>query len=397
MSTEFPLSGIRVLDISQDVGAAYCARLLADLGADVVKVEPPEGDPTRLRAPFPDGVPDPERSGLFMWLNLNKRGVTLDLDGAEGRDLFRILCRDADVVVSSDPASTLAARQLDYATVAAEFPQVVWTSVTGFGLDGPHAEYRSTEIVSAATSGQLFVQGDRGKPPLKTAGTPFEHAAGVHASIATLAALWARDAIGRGQLVDTSVQESAAHFTQMEMTWYTHLGAIQGRIGSRMPFGHPFTILPCRDGYVAITHLPQATEMLTVLTGMDEFTSDPRFLAPHDRLRNAAAMDELLMQWTMQHTAEEIVHLGQGLRMAFDYVYHVDELLEDEQLVERQVFRSVETPAGVMQVPAAPFGSLGVQVIRPAPRLGEHNDEVFAEAQAASGAQIDWRRAAGVA
>lgn len=397
MTAELPLSGVRVLDISQEVGAAYCARLLADMGADVVKVEPVEGDRTRRRGPFPGGVADPECSGLFMWLNLNKRGVTLEPASAPGRERFNALCVTADIVVTSGDAEREGNDDLSCHRLHEAFPHLVVTAVTGFGLFGPHASRRSTEIVAAAASGQLFVQGDRGKPPLKTAGTPFEHAAGVHAAISTLSALWVRDSLGRGQIVDVSVQESAAHFTQMEMTWYTHLGAVQGRIGSRMPFGHPFTILPCADGYVAITHLPQATEMLSVLTGDEAFSSDPRFLAPLDRLRHADAMDERLMAWTMQHTADEIVHLGQELRMALDYVYHVDELLEDEQLRERGVFADVSTPAGTVQVPRAPFGPLGVPVVRPAPRLGQHNDEVFREARVRSGVTEDRHDVAGVA
>lgn len=397
MSGATPLSRCRVLDVSESVGASYCARLLGDMGADVIKVERPAlGDPTRRRGPFPGGVPDLEMSGLFLWLNLNKRGVTLDLRSTAGSSLFRSLCASADVVVTSQLASELEVLGLTYDELSARFPLLVVASVTGFGLSGPNAEYASTEIIAAATSGQLFIQGDRGQPPLKTAGQPFEHAAGVHAAIGILSALWVRDAIGRGQLVDVAVQESAAHFTQMAMTWYTHLGVIQGRIGSRMPFGHPFTILPCLDGYVAITHLPQSTEMLTVLTGIQAFSSDPRFLDPLDRLQHANEMDELLMQWTMQHTKDEIVQQGQQLRMAFDYVNEIPELLEDEQLTDRGAFEAIDFSGGTVTVPRPPFRMLAVDSMRRAPRLGEHNWDVFSDLAGCGGEELFWLEAAGV-
>ena len=381
----------RVLDASEGVAAPYCAKLLADFGADVIKVERPgSGDATRGRGPFPGDVPDREKSGLFLWLNMNKRGVTIDLEQDRGRAIFRSLVEQVDIVVNGYPHSYLSRLGLDYDALAKRNSRLVMTSVTGFGLSGPNAEWKSAEIVAAATSSQMYIQGDPGHEPLKTAGMPFEHAAGVHAAIGTLAAIWARGDSGDGQHVDVSVQETAAHFTQMSTTWYTHLGAVQTRIGSRMPFGHPFTILPCADGYVAITHLPQPTEMLTVLTGIEAFRDDPRFATPLDRIANANAMDELLMQWTMQHTRDEIVRAGQDLRMAFDYVYAVDELVEDEQLVHRKYFARVDQPSvGTITVPRSPFGALAIDDLLPAPGLGQHNEEVFSE-MCGMGAQELW-------
>ena len=381
-SMEQALSDLTVLDLGDGIAASFCTRLLGAYGADVIKVEPPgRGDSARACGPFPNDEPDPERSGLYLYLNTNKRGVTLDLTTAAGRDLLLALACNADVVVEGHPPGYLSSLGAGYKDLAAVNPRIVVTSITGFGQTGPYAGYTATEIVTAATSGQLYIQGDRGREPLKTGGTPFAYAAGVHGVLGTMTALWARGITGRGQQVDVSAQEAAAHFLQQATTWYTYLGVVQTRIGSRMPFGHPFTILPCKDGYIAATVLPQWVDSIGLLIEMPDLAQDPRFLTPLDCIENADDMDELIMRWTMQHTRQEIVEQAQALRMAFDYVYTPEEMLQDPQFRHRQHFVAIDHPdAGEITFPGAPFiMDASPAVFTRAPRLGEHTDTVLAE------------------
>ncbi len=378
---EQALSDLVVLDLGEGIAAPYCARLLGAYGADVIKVEPPgRGDSARAHGPFPGDEPHPEMSGLYLYLNTNKRGVALDISTGTGRDLLLELVRRADVVVEGHPPGYLDSLGLGYTDLAAVNPRIVLSSITGFGQTGPHAGYADTEIVTAATSGQLYIQGDRGREPLKTGGTPFAYTAGIHAVLGTMTAVWARDATGRGQHVDVSAQESAAHFLQQSTTWYTYLGVVQTRIGSRMPFGHPFTILPCKDGYIAATVLPQWIDTIGLLIEQPDLANDPRFLTPQDCIENADDMDELMMRWTMRLTRDEIVERAQALRMAFDHVYTTEEMLEDPQYRHRGHFVNVEHPTvGPIAFPGAPFiMSDSPVVLTRAPRLGEHTDSVLA-------------------
>lgn len=393
------LTDLTVLDLGDGIAPAYCARLLGAYGAEVIKVEPPgRGDSTRARGPFPDGEPHPERSGLYLYLNTNKHGLALDLTTAAGRDLLLALVRDADAVIEGYPPGYLAGIGLGYEAMAAVNPRIVVTSITGFGQTGPYAGYRATEIVTAATSGQLYIQGDRGREPLKTGGTPFEYAAGIHAVIGTLTALWARELIGRGQQVDVSAQEAAAHFLQQSTTWYSYLGAVQTRIGSRMPFGHPFTILPCQDGYIAATVLPQWIDTIGLLIEQPDLARDPRFLTPQDCIEYADDLDDIMMRWTMQHTRQEIVERAQALRMAFDHVYTTEELLADPQFRHRGHFVAVEhAEAGVIAFPGAPF-IMGDSpfVLTAAPRLGQHSEALLAGRLGLDAGAIARLRAEGV-
>lgn len=396
---EQALSDLVVLDLGDGIAASYCTRLMAGYGATVIKVEPPgRGDSARAYGPFPGGEPHPERSGLFLYLNTNKQSVTLDLTSAEGRDLLRRLVAGADVVVEGHPPGYLSGIGLGYDDLAAVNDQLILTSITGFGQCGPYAGYRATELVTAAVSGQLYIQGDRGREPLKTGGTPFAYAAGIHAVLGTMTALWAVPAIGRGQHVDVSAQESAAHFLQQATTWYTHLGVVQTRIGSRMPFGHPFTILPCKDGYIAATVLPQWIDSIGLLIEAPDLAEDPRFRTPQDCIEHADELDEVMIGWTMQHTRQEIVEQAQALRMAFDFVYTTDEMLDDPQFRYREHFVTLDHPeAGAVVHPGAPFIMADSPfVLTRAPRLGEHTDVVLCERLCLAGGDLERLRRAGV-
>ena len=195
------LSGIRVLDLADEKGLA-CTKFFSDLGADVIKVEQPGGDPTRARPPFAGDQPHPERSLYFLHYNANKRGITLDLATPDGQELFRQLARTADVVVETFRPGTLSAWGLDYAALAALNPGLVMTSITVFGQTGPYRDYRGGELVAFALGGLMALSGEPGSPPCLAPGDLASGLASMHAALATQVAMFHRLKSGRGQHID---------------------------------------------------------------------------------------------------------------------------------------------------------------------------------------------------
>src|SRR5713101_9091976 len=219
------LEGIRVLELGQMVSAAYTAKLLADLGADVIKVEEPHGDIARQRGPFPDGVPDPEKSGLFLALNTNKRSVTLDLTHDHGRDQLRHLLGLADILIHNYPPASMSKFGIDYDTFRQINPRLVMCSITPFGLTGPYKDYKAYEITSAHGGGWAWLSptgSDRPDlPPLKAFGQQADFQAGLAAATATLAAYYRASETGVGEHIDLSAQEFVASFLEQNLIYYT--------------------------------------------------------------------------------------------------------------------------------------------------------------------------------
>ena len=237
------LGDITVLELSQGIPGAYCGKLLASLGARVIKVEPPEGDAGRSLPPFAGDTPHPERSAPFLYLNTAKESIALDLARAPGRSVFRRLVPEADVIVESYPPGTLARWGLSYAALSALNPGLILASITPFGQDGPYRDYLTNEIVAEALGGLLFTIGSPGREPLKMGGNPALHNAGGAAFSAIMAALWQRDRTGQGQQIDLSIQEATA-ITQIhasiEATW---LGTDAQQTASEL--------VEARDGWVS--------------------------------------------------------------------------------------------------------------------------------------------------
>ena len=200
MTVAGALDGLRILEVGRFVGAAYATKLLADLGADVVKIKPPQGgDPIRQRGPFPGGVPHPERSGLFLYLNANKRGIALDLRQPCGREVFDRLVADADLLVHDVHPTDMAAQGLDWARLRALNPRLVMTSIAPFGVTGPRAHWRATDLISWCAGGVAALNGDPAHPelpPLRAFGQQASFQAGLNAALPSLAALFARSATG---------------------------------------------------------------------------------------------------------------------------------------------------------------------------------------------------------
>ena len=379
------LQGVRVVEWGSLVSAPFCGKLLAELGAEVIKVEPPgTGDDGRNSGPFPRGVPHPERSGLFLFANLNKRGVTLNLTDAAGRGLLGRLLESADVFLENQPLELLRQTGLDYASLQVQHPRLVVTSISPYGRSGPYQEYRGYDLTANAMSGLSFGTGHPHREPLTTPMHQASYLAGVGGAFATIVALLGRDLTGRGQLVDVAeAQVIGTLLTGYHLPTYIYRGVAGWRSGNRMRLGlFPNCVLPCQDGYICIDapQIEQYQRFLALL-GEQDWMEEPRY---RDRRAMSdqypAEAESLIAPWFMQRTREEILQACLANRIPCVPVKTFDEVLADPQLNYRDYFQEVgRVEAGGYRYPGPPYrlSETPCRVVRPAPTLGQHNREIL--------------------
>jgi crotonobetainyl-CoA:carnitine CoA-transferase CaiB-like acyl-CoA transferase len=376
------LGDITVLELSQGIPGAYCGKLLAGLGARVIKVEPPEGDAGRSLPPFAGDTPHPERGAPFLYLNTAKESIALDLARASGQSVFRHLVPAADVIVESYPPGTLARWGLSYAALSALNPGLILASITPFGQDGPYRDYLTNEIVAEALGGLLFTIGTPGREPLKMGGNPALHNAGGAAFSAIMAALWQRDRTGQGQQIDLSIQEATA-ITQIhasiEATWQ---GTDAQQTASEL--------VEARDGWVS-TGLetgvsPETWPRVCALLGRPELVDDPRFASGAARRDHRDALKDVVRDWVRSQAKEDVYHLLQGLRSIAGYVATTADVYRAGHLQARGFFQEIDHPvAGRARYPGLPF-RIGDEpwTTGRAPLLGEHTAAIVAEVAAST-------------
>jgi len=378
------LEGVRVVELGWMVSAPFCARLFADLGAEVVKVEPPGGDPARRWGPFPQDVPHPEKSGTFFFLNTNKRGVTLDVGHPQGRQLFLELVRWADILIENQHPPLMEAWGLTYHHLQEVNPGLVMVSITPFGTSGPYSRWKGYDL----NAYHLSAAGHRylGKP----AAAPLEpstfiadfYGAYVGASWG-LIAYYGRERVGGGQHVDVSCAEAmAALFTGCQnIGGYAQDRVFERRTGAAFGIGAPARIMPARDGYVWLIALTaRQWEGLARAMGDPDWARLDIFQDMFSRAQNAEALYPLLELWTREHEKEEIMDLCQRNLCPTTAVYTVQEAVEHPHMAARGFVREVEHPFLGWARTLGPFARLeagAASHLRPAPLLGEHNEEVF--------------------
>jgi crotonobetainyl-CoA:carnitine CoA-transferase CaiB-like acyl-CoA transferase len=378
------LAGIRVIELAQSVAGPYCGKLLADAGAEVIKIEPPQtGDSSRDQGPFPDGIPDREKSGLYLHLNTNKKSVTLDVATASGRIILKRLLAKADVLIESYPPGHLAGLGLGYESLKEELPDLIYCSITPFGQTGPYRDYQANSIALMALSGLMYVSGDPDREPLATGGYPADYFAAVNAWVAVLAALAFREREGGGQHIDVSMLESLGCADEYNTGMYSFMGAIRRRYYSRHLFAYPMDIYPCRDGHIIVVPGTQGFPTgMALLVEQPELETHMLFTNFWMRAIQWREFDALIQPWLSQHDWQDILTLAQELRMPFGPVLSPQTLLANAHLVERGFFQQIEHPAtGELTHCGSPFlmSETPLQT-GPAPVLGQHNEEVLSEA-----------------
>ena len=376
-----PLAGLRVVEFAQIMAGPTCGRMLADMGADVVKVEPvTEGDATRgFRPPDLDG-----ESAAFMMLNRNKRGVALDLKSEGGLEVARRLIERADVLIENHRTGTMDRLGLGYDLVSEGNPGLIYCEISGFGRTGPMAHLGGFDLISQGYSGIMSVTGEgEGRPPVKCAPPLTDITAGILAAMGILAAYIERLETGKGQRVDTSLFEAGViqSFWQAAVTLAT--GVSPGPLGSAHPLTAPYQAFQTSDGWITVGGSNQATwHRLVEVVGLPELADDSRFVENADRMRNVNELASILGDRFKRRTTVEWLAILEEGGVPAGPVASIGEMLEFPQTLARDMVVEVEhSKLGPVRTVGFPvkFSDTPVSVERGAPLLGEHTREVLAE------------------
>jgi CoA:oxalate CoA-transferase len=393
------LSDLRVVDLTHFIAGPYATKLLADMGADVVKVEPPWGEGGRKLGPRRAGVED--RGGLFAFLNLNKRGVTLNLQHERGRELLASLLDDADLLIESFAPGTLAALGLAPDELIPKFPKLSVISISNFGQDGPERDGKLNDLVLFARGGWTFPVGEPGREPLTPPGSLAQYVAALYGAVAAMQAIAARDlGLGHGQHIDVSILEATVATMIYETVTFQYSGILRNRAGKRFAVG-PFLIvtLKCKDGYAGLHCVTDKQfEGLGDLMGRRELASDPRFNTALNRMLNNDAILEIVEEFFIGRERKWLYREGQRRAIPLVPIPSVAELLEWEQTRARNYFEAIDDPVlGRIRVPGTPLRltSHRGEASRPAPQLGEHNREIFGERLGLSDSALETLKRAG--
>lgn len=378
---EMALAGIQVIESAEGIAGPYAGKLLADLGAEVIKIEPPlVGDRARRCGPFPDHVPHPERSGLFLYLNTNKQGVTLNLDTPTGQQLFLKLIAQADVLIEDHEPDGFAKRGLSYDTLRQHRPELVMTSVTRFGQNGPHAGFKAYPLTTYHAGGEGYTLPGRlslkqfpDRAPVHAGGGLGEYDSGLCAAVATMGALLS----GLGQHVDVSQQEALMNLNRPMVAHHLATGEIIDR-----QRGYTFGgAMPCRDGYVILRPMEDGHWLgLARAMGREELADDERFRTRPARIKNGEILNRLIIEWTMQQSKVSLYERVAAEGCPVAYFATAEDVVQSPQLAAREFFVSSEHPAiGHVLLPSAPYrlSRTPWALRQPAPLLGQHNREIW--------------------
>lgn len=397
------LDGIRVLEMGGGVAAPFCAKLLADYGADVIKIEPPAdgdsagGDAARYAGPFVGDDPHPDKSIPFLYRNTNKRGITLNVGGDAGRVLLHRLLAGADVLVENYTPAEKRAIGLDTDGLSETYPGLVVTSITAFGQTGPYRDLPAADIIVYAMSGLMYHSGDSDREPLRNALSQSFYVAGANGAVAAMAALFQRLATGRGQCIEVSAVECLAAHLAQPIPYYSYMGAYKGRRPVR---GAGFEeLMPARDGYVVPSvqgSQPWAT--VAELIGL-EALNDPRFASGSGRIEHGEELKELLIEGLSQWERKPLFEASGERRLVFGMAQDAGDLYHCAHLRERGFFRAVEHPvAGAADYPGMgpKLSEMEYEIRRPAPLLGQHNAEIYGAELGCTAAELAQMAAEGV-
>ena len=374
-----PLEGLRVLDFTRVLSGPYCTALLADLGADVLKVEPPQGDDYRYIGPFyRDGS-----SALFESVNRGKRSVVLDLSNPVHRDLALDLAAEADVVVENFRPGVADKLGIGWDPVKARNPRIVYASISGFGQDGPNARRPAYDIVLQALSGIMTVTGEPEGAPTLIGESIADITTGLFGSWAILAALYERERGGEGRRVDVSMFESMIALQPLVVTRYLATGQVPQRVGNRHPLSAPFGAFRAADKLFVLAVLnPKLFETLATLIERPDLLNDPRFATDSDRLKNEATLRAAIEDWSMKRPAAEAVSALIVAGVPAAEVSDMAGALDSDQARARPVLQNVRhDQLGEMAVPEQPVRFIGAPRggLEAASSLGAHTAQALSD------------------
>ena len=373
------LEGMRVIELGSQFSSPFCSKLLADYGADVVKIEKPNsGDSARRHGPFVGNVAHQEKSIPFLYLNTNKRGITLDIATITGQQILGSLLETADILVENFAPEISLSLGVDPNILSSRYPGLIVTSITPFGYSGPYKNMKYTDIVICALSGLMYHSGDSDQEPLRNVLNQSFYIAGINAAVATLAATFQRLTTGNGQHVDVCATECMASHLVQAIPYYNYMGAIKGRRPIR---GSGIEeLMPARDGYVVPSI--QGSQPWSVFTDLigEEGLRDPKFETGPGRIEHGEELKALLEQGLQKWDRKPLFQASGERRLVFGMAQDAGDLVECPHLDSRGFFVTVDHPiVGENRYPGLGpvISDQEFKIEKPAPLLGQHNWEIF--------------------
>jgi CoA:oxalate CoA-transferase len=390
-----PLDGIVVLDFGQVYQGPYATLLMAKAGADVIKIEPPQGEPLRRRAP-----PGKTTTFPIAMLNSNKRAITLNLKHARGRELLFRMAEKADVLLENFAPGVMDRLGVGWPVLHAVNPRLVYASGSGYGLSGPDRDNLAMDLTIQAMAGFISVTGLPDGPPVKAGPAVVDFLSGIHLYAATLTALFERERTGVGRLVEVAMQEAAYASLTSQLHAYFETGTVPPRTGNASHGRVPINVYPARDGYVAMNiAVEEHWHGLLKAMGCEELRDDPRFANNAARVAHREATDGLIAEWTRGLGKMEIFAIAKRHRIPLAPVREVDEVMHDPHMHARGFLEDIEhDEIGRLTVPNTPLRVHGADPVGtvPSPKLGQHNDEIYGDWLGLSEAEIAELRERGV-
>lgn len=372
----YALEGVRILELGQIIAGTYGAQVLSDLGAEVIKVEAPEGDLGRN----PSVAPYKGLSGLFLTLNRNKQSIVLNLKSDAGRAIFHDLVRVSDVVVDNFRAGVLERLQIDYPTLSGLNPRIIQCSVTGFGT-GAYRDYPALDIIIQAISGYMAITGEPGRPPARVGIPLADMSGGIYACKGILAALYARERTGRGQRVELSMFDAMLNLLGYVGTMWLTNGELPKPPGSGHDYTVPWQAFKAADGYIVVaTREDSFWRTLCGVLQRPELGADPRFATNAERCRHRETLVPMLEVIFATRTVADWMSALRAAQVPAAPVNHLDGAFGEPPVAERDMILEYDHPdVGRVRVPGNPIkmSEAPGSISRPAPRLGEHTDEVL--------------------
>jgi CoA:oxalate CoA-transferase len=393
-----PLDGVTVIDLGQIYQGPYATLLMAKAGADIIKIEPRQGEPARLRAKVGMSATFP-----FAMLNSNKRGVTLNLKDARGRDLLKRMVAKADVLLENFAPGVMERLGVGWSVMSGINPRLIYASGTGYGLDGPDRDNLAMDLTVQAASGVMSITGFADGPPVKAGPAVVDFMSGVHMYAAVVTALYERTITGRGRLVEVAMQESIYPALASNLSFlYNSQGGVPPRTGNK----HgglaiaPYNVYATADGHIAIITVVEA-HWLGVLDaiGRPELKGEPRFANNAARVQVMAEVDGLIEAWTRTKTKAEAFAILKRHRVPSSPVRDLAEVMYDPHMHQRGMLERIDHPdLGEIVVPTSPLRFHGADKVEtvPSPRVGQHNGDVYGEWLGLSAEEIEGLKRDGV-
>jgi crotonobetainyl-CoA:carnitine CoA-transferase CaiB-like acyl-CoA transferase len=374
-----PLEGIRVVDFGRFIAGPYCAMLLADMGADVIRVERRQGGEDRYVGP----VVETGEGGLFLNMNRNKRGITLDPSHPQGAEVIRRLIQRADIAVVNLPLEIMKKLGLDYDSVRAIKEEIILVMASAFGPDGPYTDRVGFDGVVQAMSGSMSLTGFA-NVPVRSIVSWVDYGTALHAAFGAMAALYERLKTGRGQLIDVSLLATGVTFMQPLLMERAVTGIKREQKGNTSFYTAPSDVYQARDGWIIVPTIGAAMfRRWCRLVGREDLIDDPRFKDDISRANNCELINEVTSAWCAERSRDEVVAEMESARIPCGPVFDLGEVLSDPQVSARNLFREVDYPGSATPIPLSNtpvrLSETPGSVRNPPPMLGEHTDEVLSE------------------